>query len=66
MKYEHNYYVNGFPFEDYEEARRYADFLLEWKRVYKCVFTKAEMNSMHQEDANDLTDFREPFTNSKG
>lgn len=61
MKYEHNYYVNGFGFEDYHEARRYADFLLEWKRIYKCVFTKAEMNAMSETDANDLMDFREHF-----
>ena len=61
MKYESNYYVNGFGFEDYEEARRYADFLLTWKRIYKCVFTKTEMNAMHQEDAEHLNEFREHF-----
>lgn len=66
MKYTSNYYVNGFGFEDYEEARRYADFLLEWKRMYKCVFTKAEMNAMHQEDAESLSDFRENFNDYKG
>lgn len=58
MKYESNYYVNGFPFEDYDEARRYADFLLEWKRVYKCVFTKEEMNAMKQDDVKDYFDFK--------
>ena len=63
MKYEQNYYVNGFGFDDYEEAKRYADFLLEWKRIYKCVFTRAEMNSMHQLDAEHLNDFRAHFNN---
>jgi len=58
MKYEHNYYVNGFPFDCYEEARRYADFLLKWKRVYKCVFTKAEMNAMKEEDVKAYFDFK--------
>lgn len=58
MKYESNYYVNGFGFEDYTEARRYADFLLEWKRIYKCVFTKAEMNSMKEEDVKSYLDFK--------
>lgn len=54
MKYTSNYYVNGFGFEDYDEARRYADFLLEWKRMYKCVFTKAEMNSITQAEMNSM------------
>lgn len=58
MKYTSNYYVNGFGFEDYTEARRYADFLLEWKRIYKCVFTKAEMNSMKEEDVKAYLDFK--------
>jgi len=58
MKYTSNYYVNGFGFEDYEEARRYADFLLEWKRIYKCVFTKAEMEAMKEEDVKAYFDFK--------
>lgn len=58
MKYESNYYVNGFGFEDYTEARRYADFLLEWKRIYKCVFTRDEMNSMKEEDVKSYLDFK--------
>lgn len=58
MKYTINYYVNGFGFEDYDEARRYADFLLEWKRMYKCVFTKAEMNAMKEEDVISYFDFK--------
>jgi hypothetical protein len=66
MKYESNYYVNGFGFEDYDEAKRYADFLLNWKRIYKCVFTRAEMNTMHQEDAESLNDFREHFNEVEG
>jgi hypothetical protein len=66
MKYESNYYVNGFGFEDYDEAKRYADFLLNWKRIYKCVFTRAEMNAMHQEDAEALNDFREHFNEVEG
>lgn len=58
MKYTSNYYVNGFGFEDYDEAKRYADFLLEWKRMYKCVFTKAEMNAMKEEDVLSYFDFK--------
>lgn len=58
MKYESNYYCNGFGFEDYDEAKRYADFLLEWKRMYKCVFTKAEMNAMKEEDVVSYFDFK--------
>jgi hypothetical protein len=58
MKYEHNYYVNGFPFDCYNEARQYADFLLEWKRIYKCVFTKAEMQAMKEEDVKAYFDFK--------
>ena len=58
MKYTSNYYVNGFGFEDYEEAKRYADFLLEWKRMYKCVFTRAEMEAMKDEDVEAYLDFK--------
>jgi hypothetical protein len=58
MKYTSNYYVNGFGFEDYEEAKRYADFLLEWKRIYKCVFTRAEMEAMKDEDVSNYLDFK--------
>jgi hypothetical protein len=58
MKYESNYYCNGFGFDCYEEARRYADFMLEWKRMYKCVFTKAEMNAMKEEDVKAYFDFK--------
>lgn len=61
MKYESNYYVNGFGFEDYEEAKRYADFLLEWKHMYKCVFTKAEMNAIHEQNKNTLNDYISHF-----
>jgi hypothetical protein len=61
MIYTHKFYVNGFGFDDYEEAKRYADFLVNWKRTYKCVFTRDEMNAMHQEDAEALNDFREHF-----
>jgi len=58
MKYDKNYYVNGFGFDCYTEARRYADFLLEWKRIYKCVFTKAEMNSMKEEEVEAYFEFK--------
>jgi hypothetical protein len=58
MKYESNYYCNGFGFDCYEEAARYADFLLKWKRMYKCVFTKAEMNAMKEEDVKSYFDFK--------
>ena len=58
MKYNSNYYCNGFGFEEYEEAKRYADFMVEWKRIYKCVFTKAEMNAMKEEDVKTYFDFK--------
>ena len=64
MIYEHDYYVNGFGFNTYAEAKRYADYLLEWNRIYKCVFTKAEMNSMSEKNAKDLTYFKDHFNES--
>jgi len=58
MKYTSKYYCSGFGFDDYEEAKRYADFLLEWKRIYKAVFTQAEMNAMKEEDVASYFDFK--------
>lgn len=40
------YYCNGFWFDQYSEARRYADFLLKYARVFRCVYTKSEMESI--------------------
>ena len=45
MKNEDNYFVNGFWFDLYEEARRYADFLMEHQRHYCAIFTKAEIEA---------------------
>jgi hypothetical protein len=41
-----NYYCNNHGFDRYEDARSYADLLLNRYRIYKCIFTKAEMESM--------------------
>lgn len=40
-----NYYVNGFWFDLYEEAKRYADLMLEHQRHYYAIFTKAEIEA---------------------
>ena len=45
MKNEENYWVNGFWFDMYEEAKRYADFILETQRHYYAIFTKAEIEA---------------------
>jgi hypothetical protein len=45
MKNENNYYVNGFWFDMYDEARRYADFIMESQRRYYAIFTKAEIEA---------------------
>lgn len=45
MKNENNFYVNGFWFDMYEEARRYADFMMETQRHYFAIFTKAEIEA---------------------
>jgi len=46
-----NYYCNGFYFEQYQEARRYADFLLNHAGVYKAIFTRAEIEAHNLEGA---------------
>jgi hypothetical protein len=45
MKNEQNYWVNGFWFDVYEEARRYADFVLENQKQYYAIFTRAEIEA---------------------
>lgn len=49
MKNENNYYVNGFWFDMYEEARRYADFMMEAQRRYYAIFTRAEIEAHRDE-----------------
>ena len=49
MKNDNNYYVNGFWFDMYEEARRYADFMMEAQRRYYAIFTKAEIEAYGEE-----------------
>lgn len=49
MKNDHNYYVNGFWFDMYDEARRYADFIMESQRRYYAIFTKAEIEAHGEE-----------------
>jgi hypothetical protein len=45
------YYCNGFWFDTYTEARRYADFLLNHARVYRAIFTRSEMDAHFSEAA---------------
>ena len=45
-----NYYCNGFAFDQYEEAARYADILLYQFGIYKAIFTRAEIEA-HLEEA---------------
>jgi hypothetical protein len=45
MKNDNNYYVNGFWFDMYDEARRYADFMMEAQRRYYAIFTRAEIEA---------------------
>ena len=44
MKYD--YYCNGQGFEDYEDAVFYANVLLAQFNIYKCVYTRNEVESM--------------------
>ena len=50
MKNDNNYYVNGFWFDMYDEARRYADFMMEAQRRYYAIFTKAEIEAHGEEN----------------
>ena len=43
------YYCNGHYFDQYEEARRYADFLLHHAGVYRAIFTRAEIEAHNME-----------------
>ena len=45
MKNDNNYYVNGFWFDMYDEARRYADFIMESQKRYYAIFTKSEIEA---------------------
>ena len=43
------YYCNGFYFEQYQEASRYADFLQRHAGVYRAIFTRAEIEAHKME-----------------
>jgi hypothetical protein len=45
------YYCNGYWFDQYTEARRYADFLLNHARIYRAIFTRSEMDAHFSEAA---------------
>jgi hypothetical protein len=45
MKNEYNYWVNGFWFDMYDEARRYADFMMESQKRYYAIFTRSEIEA---------------------
>jgi hypothetical protein len=45
------YYCNGHYFDQYQEARRYADFLLHHAGVYRAIFTRAEIEAHNLEGA---------------
>jgi hypothetical protein len=45
------YYCNGYWFDKYSEARRYADFLLNHARLYRAIFTRSEMDAHFTEEA---------------
>jgi hypothetical protein len=44
---EWEFYVDGKGFNTYHEARTYADELLITENKYRCIFTKAEMDSVN-------------------
>jgi hypothetical protein len=50
MKNDNNYYVNGFWFDMYDEARKYADFIMESQRRYYAIFTKSEIEAHGEEN----------------
>lgn len=50
MKNDHNYYVNGFWFDLYDEARRYADFMMEAQKRYYAIFTRSEIEAHRLEN----------------
>ena len=45
----YNYFVDGQGFKTYEDARDYADTLFFIDRIFKCVYTRAEIESMLNE-----------------
>ena len=45
------YYCNGYYFDNYNEARRYADFLLNHAGIYRAIFTRDEMIAHNMEVA---------------
>lgn len=50
MKNDHNYWVNGFWFDMYDEARRYADFMMEAQKRYYAIFTRSEIEAHGEEN----------------
>jgi hypothetical protein len=40
-----NYFVDGDWFEDYQDAKDFADILLDNDGIYRSVYTKKEMDS---------------------
>lgn len=44
---EWEFYVDGIGFNTYQEARTYADEILITENKYRCIFTKAEMDSVN-------------------
>jgi hypothetical protein len=44
-----NYYCNGFWFATYSDARSYADILLIQLRIYKAIYTRAEIEAHNLE-----------------
>jgi hypothetical protein len=44
------YYCNGHYFKTYDIARQYADFLLKHARVYRAIFTRAEVEAHNLEE----------------
>ena len=49
---EKNYFVDGDWFEDYQDAKDFADIMLDHDGKYRVVYTKAEMDSKinHEEE----------------
>jgi hypothetical protein len=43
------YICNGFEFDQYEEAARYADILLHHFNIYCAIYTRAEINAHIEE-----------------
>jgi len=50
MKNDNNYCLNCFWFDMYDEARWYADFIMETQRRYYAIFTRAEIEAHGEEN----------------